>query len=284
MKPLVSIDLTNDKDNLIMNGTQFIVATPSDMLQQRLEKSIDEADEVVEQAKLPLVLTILQAICGVVGISIVAGMTRNFDEVSLKEMYQKAPWLVWVGAVCIVAWAVIHFLGKGKAKAVLDTDESESTFSKLASVKEAIFTELSVPASAKEVDVLSFFYKVKSEEIKVCRNTLQTAQYFNSVYKIYTDDESFYMANLEAKHAFPLSSLRGIQTVNKRVVADEWNKEERYNKGIYKQYRISTTKQGDITYKGYHILELELNGEIHGIYFPAYELPVFEEVTGLKAE
>ena len=91
MKPLISIDLTNDKNNLIMNGTQFIVATPSDVLHQRLEKSIDEADEVVEQAKLPLVLTILQAIFGVAGVAIVAGMIESLEELSLKEMYQYLP-------------------------------------------------------------------------------------------------------------------------------------------------------------------------------------------------
>lgn len=284
MKPLFSIDLTNDKNNLVMNGTEFTVATPSDMLHQRLEKSIDEADEVVEQAKLPLVLTILQAICGVVGVAIVAGAIESLDGLSLKEMYQRAPWLFWVGAGCILGCLAIHFLGKGKAKAVLDTDESVNTFSKLSSVKDAIFTELSVPASAKEVDVLTFFYKVKNGGIKVCHNALQTAQYFNSAYKIYTDDEKFYVVNLEAKHAFPLTSLRTIRTVNKRVVVDEWNKDEKHNKGNYKPYKISVTKQGDYTYKGYHILELELDGEICGIYFPAYELPVFEEVTGLKAE
>ena len=49
-------------------------------------------------------------------------------------------------------------------------------------------------------------------------------------------------------------------------------------------HKISVTKQGDYTYKGYHILELEINGELWGIYFPCYELMVFEEITGLKAE
>lgn len=284
MKPLISIDLTNDKNNLIMNGTQFIVATPSDVLHQRLEKSIDEADEVVEQAKLPLVLTVFQAIFGVVGVAIVAGMIESLDGLSLKEMYQRAPWLIWVGVACIVIFSVIHFLGKGKAKAVLSTDESVNTFSHLASVKEAIYTELSVPASAKEVDILSFFYEVKNEKIKVRKKGLQTAQYFNSAHKIYAENDKFYMVNLEAKNEFPLSSLRAIRTVNKRIVVDEWDKDEPFNKGIYKPYKISVTKQGDYTYKGYHILELEIDGEVWGIYFPAYELSAFEEVTGLKAE
>ena len=284
MKPLFSIDLTNDKNNLIMNGTDFIVATPSDILQQKLEKSMDRADEVVGKAKLPLVLTVFQAIFGVVGVAIVAGVLESLDGLSLKEMYQRAPWLIWVGAACIIGFVLINFLGKSKAKAVLSTDESVNTFSHLASVKEAIYSELSVPVAAKEVDILSFFYKVKDGKIKVKQNGLQTAQYFNSTHKIYVENGKFYMVNLEAKNEFPLSSLRAIRTVNKRVVVDEWYKEEPFNKGIYKPYRISVTKQGDYTYKGYHILELEIDGEVWGIYFPAYELSAFEEVTGLKAE
>ena len=36
--------------------------------------------------------------------------------------------------------------------------------------------------------------------------------------------------------------------------------------------------------KAYHILELEHGGENYGIYFPCWELPVFERLTGLNAE
>ena len=31
-------------------------------------------------------------------------------------------------------------------------------------------------------------------------------------------------------------------------------------------------------------VELELDGEIYGVYFPPYERPAFEAATGLKAE
>lgn len=284
MKPVLGIDITEDKNNLIMNDVKFIVQTPSEMLQQRLEKSMDNAEEVVEKAKLPLVLTIIKGVCGVAAVAIAAGMIESLEDTSLTQMYQRAPWLIWIGVAGILVWAVLEVLSRKKAKEVMETDESKNTLSSLEKVKESIFTELSVPASAKEVDLLSFFYKVKEDKIKVCRNPMQTAQYFNSVYKVYTDAENLYLTNLDAKHSFPLSSLRTIRTVNKRVVMDEWYKDEPYNKGQYKPYKIALTRQGEYTYKGYHILELELDGELWGIYFPSYELPIFEEITGLKAE
>ena len=34
----------------------------------------------------------------------------------------------------------------------------------------------------------------------------------------------------------------------------------------------------------YYILEVVHNTETYGIYIPCYELPVFEELTGLRAE
>jgi hypothetical protein len=41
---------------------------------------------------------------------------------------------------------------------------------------------------------------------------------------------------------------------------------------------------GFVFCKEYHVLELEQNGEEWGIWFPPYELPAMEALTGLKAE
>lgn len=63
-----------------------------------------------------------------------------------------------------------------------------------------------------------------------------------------------------------------------------WNKDEAYNKGVYKQYKLVEDNLGRVSGKNYQILELNSGGERWGIYFPRYELPVFEEITGLKAD
>lgn len=75
-----------------------------------------------------------------------------------------------------------------------------------------------------------------------------------------------------------------IITVKKRAVMMSWNKDEAYNKGVYKQYKLVEDNLGRVSGKNYHILELNSGGERWGIYFPRYELPVFEEITGLKAD
>lgn len=63
-----------------------------------------------------------------------------------------------------------------------------------------------------------------------------------------------------------------------------WNKDEAYNKGVYKQYKLVEDNLGRVSGKNYQILELNSGGKRWGIYFPCYELPVFEEITGLKAD
>ena len=54
--------------------------------------------------------------------------------------------------------------------------------------------------------------------------------------------------------------------------------------GEFKQYKLGVTYIGTIIVKPYHILEIERNGTLYGIYFPCYELATFEALTGLKAE
>ena len=171
-----------------------------------------------------------------------------------------------------------------KEKAVLSSDESTHTLSKLDGICDAIFTELSVPADAKEVDILSFYYKMKDGDIKVCEKALQSAPYFNPVFKIYSDSQNLYIANLEGKYAFSLSSAQSIHSVKKHIRITEWNKDEDFDKGIYKQYKLTSDDYGCIHCKTYHILQINNNGDSWGIYFPCYELPVFEAITGLTAQ
>ena len=106
----------------------------------------------------------------------------------------------------------------------------------------------------------------------------------NMSFHIFTDSENLYLADLDGKYAFPLSSIQVIQTIRKPVTVMDWNKDEPFNKGIYKQYKLTSDNIGSIHCKSYHIMKLSYRGETYGIYIPSYELPIFEELTGLKAK
>lgn len=277
MKPFLGIDLTTNKKNEQFNGIEFLAAKPSSALAQALAQSSEKAEKTVEESKLPQFFRVLQVICGITAALFVGGILKA--DVSLAEGYQNAPWIYWTAGICLVVWLVLKMLGIQKAKSVLSADENTQVFSNWEGIANAVYAELAVPADAKEVDILSFFYKVKDGNIKVCEKGLQIAQYINPVFKVFSDSENLYLANLEGKYAFPLSSIVSIRTVKKHIRIAGWNKKEKFNKGIYKHYKLTTDNYGCIHCKYYYILEINHYGESWGIYIPCYELPIFEELT-----
>lgn len=275
MKPFLGIDLTIDPKNEQINGKEFLIQIPSATLSESLDASTDQAEQTIKNSKLPLPFRVVQFLCGIGALLIAVGILKA--DVSLAEGYQNASWLFWTGGICAVVWVVLWICSKQKAKTVFETDESTLTFSHLDGISNAIYTELAVPANAKNVDILFFFYKVKNGDIKVCEKSACT-QFFNPEFKVFADADNLYLANLEGKYAFPLSSIKEMHTVKKHIRIAGWNKEESYNKGIYKQYKLTTDNYGCIHSKYYHILEVNHNGESFGIYIPCYELPIFEEL------
>lgn len=163
----------------------------------------------------------------------------------------------------------------------MEDTETKRTLSDSDAIEKEILAELSVPDNAREVDVLSFCYKEENETIKMAQKGVPLT---NMSFHIFTDSENLYLADLDGKYAFPLSSIQVIQTIRKPVTVMDWNKDEPFNKGIYKQYKLTSDNIGSIHCKSYHIMELSYRGETYGIYIPSYELPIFEELTGLKAQ
>ncbi|MDD6212789.1 MAG: hypothetical protein PUB22_06555 [Clostridiales bacterium] len=287
MKPFLGIDLTTNKKNKQMNGEEFVVAKPDLSLTQSLESSSENVEETIEKSKLPLPIRIGHWICGAVGVLVVIGIIKALggeDGPTLSEAYRNASWLFWLGGACLVVWALLKLISIRKEKDVLETEESSQVFNQLDKTCDAILTDLKVPQDAKEINILSFFYKVKGENIKVCEKGLQIAPYINPIFHIFADSENLYLANLEGKYAIPLSAIKGIKSIKKTIRILEWNKDEEYNKGIYKQHKLSEDNYGCIICNSYHILEFEHNNDLWGIYIPCYELSVIEEITGLKAE
>lgn len=287
MKPFMGIDITTNKKNETPNGSEFLIAEPSSVLAQSLERSTEEVQDTLEKASLNRPLQYIKPLCGllsaVFAVAIIKGLGGS-EEITISQSFKNNSWLFWTCGAFLLAWGLLELFSIKKLKSTMEKEESEQSFSKFDSISNAIYSELSVPFDAKEVDVLSFYYKNKDGKIKVCEKFMQMSNYFNFVFKAFADSENLYLANLDKKYAFPLSSITSFRTVKKTVRIPEWNKEENFNKGIYKQYKLVADNAGCIHCKYYHILEINHNGETFGIYIPCYELPIFEELTGLKAQ
>lgn len=287
MKPFLGIDLTANKKNEQMNGEEFVVAKPDLSLTQSLESSSENVEETIEKSKLPLPIRIGHWLCGAVAVFVGIGIIKALigeDGITLSQAYQNASWLFWLGGICLVVWALLKLFSLKKEKNVLETEESSQAFNNLDKTCEAILSDLKVPQDSKEIDILSFYYKVKNDEIKVYEKAMQIAPYINPVFNIFTDSQNLYLANLEVKYAIPLSKIKAIKSIKKTIRIMEWNKDDEYDEGIYKQYKLSEDNYGCIICKSYHILEFEHDNDLWGIYIPCYELPIIEELTGLKAD
>lgn len=286
MKPFWCMDLTNDSNNENFNGEELLLDKPSDALKQIHQDSVVKATATVEKAKLPLAVRIAGWVCAAVAVILlgsIARLTKN-EGMAIHIVYQNTPWLFWVAGICLIGWLVIRILEKQKAKTSLQSDESVQKLSHLETSTQSVYAQMNIPSDASDVDILCFYYKTTEDGIKVCEKPMQLFSHFNCSLKVYKDEEYLYIGSMEGKYGIPLSGLKAIHTIAKKVRFTDWYKDVPYDSGVYKQYKMTKDQFGCIHCKPHYVLEFEKDGQPWGVYFPCYELPLFEELTGLKAE
>lgn len=280
MKPLFCIDVTLDKNNEIVNGSEFITRTASKQKIEEYENKQEALEQTVEKSKLPLLLRIIKYLCGLFFLMVLAASAKAGFEMALKN----APILVMSGALCGILWIILHFVSKGKEKKVLKEENAEQQSKEIYEDFKNIHNELNVPDDAAEIDVLFFKYKMKNGKINPYLSGLQTTAYMNMSVKLYETKDELHIADLKSVYSFAKSELKVITTINKRISVPTWNKDEDPRRGSFKRYKMTVNNIGNVFFKPYYILEIEHGSQIFGIYFPCYELEIFEHLTGLKAE
>ncbi len=281
MKPFLCIDISENRKNRNRNEA-FVCQRISQVTKDNLDKISLEMATVFKKIRLPLPIKILQIIDGVVMVVLfraALGLVME-DGRTLSELIGKASWFpfAFIGSIAVF---IFLFLMERKQQIKLSKSEEFHTANNRAETMEKnIKSELSVPEGAKEIDILTFTYTLKKDSDQ---KKIKPIKVENYEYYIFVQDKNLYISNMETKYCVPLSCIDGITTVNSRMDIPFWNKETQYNKGEYKQYKISKNEYF-YRLKKYYVLNMKYENEIWGIYFPCYELPVFEELTGVKAK
>lgn len=286
MKPVFAINVTNNKKNDVSNSEAFVCQRISQVNKDSLDRVSEENDKVIKKASLPLPLVILRIASMIVGfICFRVFLNLNGDGMTAGELWDKAPTLFIVFGACVVIFFAITFWGKSKSQKVLSSEECAVVSSRVDVVCRNIYAELGVNEQTPEVDVFDFKYKEKKNDISFVANKMSPANFMNFPYKFYFSEGFLYLVSLEAKYRIPLDKIKGITKVNKQatIPMTMWNKDVAFNSEYYKQFKIRSN-DGCIFIKPYYVLCFEHNGEDWGIYFPCYEISVFEKITGLKAE
>lgn len=289
MKPFGCIDITSNKKNERINGAEFIVESTSSGQTAALERATEQAEGLAKKARLPLPLRIVEWVTALLGLTLIIGFIRAIDEseggLSLSEALENAYGVLVVGGISLLIAVILYLADLRLKKKVGQGSEFEQAASKLEGITANIGDELGIPENAVGVDLLTFCYIEKKGKISPKNMNWKGERYSNPEMKLFCEGDRLCLADLEHKYAIERTSLRAIRTVKKRIVLTNWNKDTHPCEGRFKVYKMAyDARYNQIGLKPYHILEFEQNGEAWGIYFPCYELPAFEAMTGLKAE
>lgn len=280
MKPFLGIDLTTNSKNEQTIGNEFLIKKTPAELTLKIQMQANKMDTTMHKSHISSVLQFFQY--GSIAFFFITISATLRSELSFAEKYHNAPWLYWSATICGIIGFTLSILGKRKRNQSLPS--SERLLIEFRNNINDIYKFLSIPDYTEEIDILSFTYTTKNGKVKLVKNTLPVYQFSNCIFKIYSDTNNLYLTCLKGTYAFPLSSLTAIQIIKKRIRIMEWHKEIPYNKGVYKQFHLSSDYYGCIHCNSYYILELAHCGISYGIYIPCYDISILEKFTGLKAQ
>lgn len=286
IKPLFGIDCTENKDNEVVNIDRYCVQRTSPAMKESLKAASQEAQNLVDDMKLPKLLRWIQIICGWGAFILIVGILKSVisgDGPNLYVAYQNAPGLFWTAAGCLLVWGTLLMMASKRVKSYGEKEETALLGSKLNSITEAIYQELGVPVDALEVDVPICRYKIKKDAVKQTFVYFANTSHINGSFRLFAMDDKLYFVNLECKYAVPISVLTEIRKVDKAFSAYGWIKDAEYNEEPYAQYKINVDKNDVVRYKPYYELVIRQGQEEWAVEIPPYELPAYESVTGMKA-
>lgn len=277
MRPVFGIDITENKNNDTIDK-RFVTETVSAESAKMLEARCEKVEDAETKSDIPGWLHIIRMLCGIFGMIALGSSVKAGVEKALRN----APLLMISGFVCLGAFLILTVYSKMKKKASYKENNVEQLVEDAQKDINAVYGELGVPEDAEAVDVFSFFYIMKDGVPTPKTKGLQMGTFINLGVRMFKTENELCICDIENRHSFGLSELREIKKVDKRFDMINWNKEESPRDKKFKPYNPSVNQFGTVYMKPYYILELERDGERFGIYFPPYELEIFEKLSGLR--
>lgn len=275
----------NISKKMKMQGTEFLVKKAPKSAINRIDKIYDEENEYKNKnVSLPFVLNIIETI-----LLFPAGMSASlivglFIEKSISFSQFIEDWTFWF-YIGIISWLLLSIIFSVRIIRERNYKKSERYalyMDRLDRLYESLYMEMDVPAGTPDTSIIYFSYRIKNGKIKpeMCGKYDQLYKIWEL--KVYSDEKKLYLASDEEVYAIDMSGIKRIRKneSSARVFIEKSQKETiaKFKKHNVKQsvlegYKIET-----------YILEFEYKGELWVIYFPHYELPVFEQITGIKTE
>ena len=271
MKPFLCTDVTNDKKNERLNGSELAVATTPQATVDALNNVGEELLDTQKKAQMPWYLRTLRYILLLVGIVCL--------RIALEDGGDIASCVVVAVVAFGAAWLLSRY-GNKRAEKMLESEEVNMTSKNMDDIVAGIYRDFGVPDGAPDVEILSFSYKLKNGEVKIASRG--TAPYINYNHRMFINDNKLVIADRESKYEIDLSMIRALKLEKTRVTVPMWYKDEEIRSEKYKEYKL--TENEGLVYMKYRIaLEFYANGAEWVMYLPYYEKANIEMLTRMTA-
>lgn len=259
-----------------IDGGRLVLREIDKELQTRQETLEKESSAYEKKAELPLWVKIIMYACIYIGLLGFVAIVRNEDAFTVDKTATIIG-LVVCGVLLLVA-LFIWLLGKSKSKEAVKSEEFQEVEKKTNELIEESFESLGVPKEYKTVDVFVFPYKLKKGKVK---RAVPFADYINASVRLFVEEGKLCLADLSLVVGIPLENIERIVKVDKRATSLGWTKEEGYNEGVYKQYKIRVNSYGTLFIKPYYKIEFSVEAQPFELIVPCYDIQPFVELTGL---
>ncbi len=273
MKNLFTINMDDDNDSGAYE--KFLLRRADAELIKKQDESIGLMKEHEQKASLPKWLILIRGLCMMFFFIVLIAYIKSWNENGLKT-FTAVPWLTVSGAICGFIALVLWLIEKQKASHVMESQDFHQNMESIVNIHKESLDFLQVPENALNVDVFSRPYKIKNGKEKRATDLFE---YINFDMLVFREGEMLCLADDRSVIGIPLSDITGIYKINKRVNFSGWNKEDDFNTGAYKPYKITQNNYGILYIKPYYSLRFTGYGEVYEILFPAYELDTFVRLT-----
>lgn len=280
IKPIFGFDITEDKKSQTYYGDLFATKKLDENIAKDLQARTETLQSTVKASKLPIFLTVIQYLGILYGILVIGPMFTV--DGGIRQAIKNAPILCYSAIFFLILGGIIFIVSKHKEKRVLAEQNADTKLDMLKECAQIAYASLGVPHDATDTDILMFQFIIKDGQMKIHTPSMAVTPFYNHVFKVYRDEKNLYITDIETVYTIPLDSVKAIRKINKTALLPNWNKEENFNRGEYKQYKLNSNSYG-VSSKPYYVLEFDRFGELYGVYFPCFELPRFEKLTGLTA-
>lgn len=270
--------LNNDNENF--DGYHFRIREINPQLKEKIDEHQKENEALSKKSSLPKSLSIIKIVCFFVAITVISGIIRSLDEVTLKEAYNNIPFLFYIGGLTILIYVFILIYENNKKTNIETSEEFKKLQEDSDELIQKALEDLKVPLDAKKIDIFIYPYKIKTSKEKQVKS-LQMFKYINYEFNVFNEADKLCFADSNQVIAIPLSSINKIFEINKKVSFFGWNKIEKYNKGEYKKYKITANNYGTLFIKTYYSIIIN---EEYELLIPGYEINQILELTNLEIE